>query len=158
MYSLFASPPTTKIQYENRMTNESDPRVFFAAERTLLAWIRTGIATFGLGFVIARFGLFMRMLQGAELSSPAVSTWIGAGFVVLGTMMIGLASWQNGNFVKSLRSIDIPYKYSAKLSLAMAWLLVGAGVALSIYLVLNSNPQMQPLKQENRESTDRLVP
>jgi putative membrane protein len=39
---------------------EKDPRVYFAAERTLLAWIRTGLALMGLGFAIARFGLFIR--------------------------------------------------------------------------------------------------
>ena len=33
--------------------SEPDPRVFFAAERTFLAWIRTGLALMGFGFVVA---------------------------------------------------------------------------------------------------------
>ncbi len=36
---------------------------YLAAERTLLAWIRTGLALMGFGFVVARFGLFIRELQ-----------------------------------------------------------------------------------------------
>ena len=32
----------------------SDPRVFFAAERTLLAWVRTGLTIMAFGFVVAR--------------------------------------------------------------------------------------------------------
>ena len=33
---------------------------YLAAERTLLAWIRTGLALMGFGFVVARFGLFLQ--------------------------------------------------------------------------------------------------
>jgi putative membrane protein len=32
---------------------------YLAAERTFLAWIRTGLALMGFGFVVARFGLFL---------------------------------------------------------------------------------------------------
>ena len=37
-----------------------DPRVYMAAEHTFLAWIRTGLALTGFGFVVARYGLFLR--------------------------------------------------------------------------------------------------
>ena len=45
-----------------------DPRVYFAAERTLLAWVRTGLALMGFGFVVARFGLFLRELAAVRKS------------------------------------------------------------------------------------------
>ncbi len=40
-----------------------DPRVLFAAERTFLAWIRTGLALMGFGFVVARFGIFLQQAR-----------------------------------------------------------------------------------------------
>ena len=39
---------------------------YLAAERTLLAWIRTGLAMMGFGFVVARFGLFLQELRFAQ--------------------------------------------------------------------------------------------
>ena len=51
-------PPKTDQQPD-------DPRVRFAAERTLLAWMRTGLALMGFGFVVARFGLFLREIAAA---------------------------------------------------------------------------------------------
>jgi uncharacterized membrane protein YidH (DUF202 family) len=48
----------------------ADPRVYFAAERTLLAWVRTGIAIMAFGFVVARFGLFLRLLRAQAGAVP----------------------------------------------------------------------------------------
>ncbi len=43
--------------------DECDPRVFFAAERTLLAWLRTGLTIIAIGFLISRFGLLCSFCQ-----------------------------------------------------------------------------------------------
>src|SRR5687768_4628201 len=69
----------------------NDPRVYFAAERTLLAWIRTGLALMGFGFVVARFGLFLQQLALLQkvLPPPATgaSRWFGTGLVVSGVVI-----------------------------------------------------------------------
>ena len=56
----------------------SDPRVFFASERTLLAWVRTGIAIVGLGFLVSRFGLFLRLVAAQGGNANGGSTTAGA--------------------------------------------------------------------------------
>jgi len=41
----------------------ADLRDYLAEERTFLAWIRTGLTLTGFGFVVARFGLFLEVMQ-----------------------------------------------------------------------------------------------
>src|SRR5215813_9086148 len=92
--------PAPRIIQEERML--SDPRVFFAAERTLLAWVRTGLTIMGFGFVVAKFGLFLRMLatsQGAADTGPplhtSMSTVVGIALVLLGTACMILGAIQH---------------------------------------------------------------
>src|SRR5450631_2068134 len=90
-------PPTTMglvLLYNACMDKaaEQDPRVYFAAERTFLAWIRTGLGLMGVGFAVSRFSLFLRQLTPSEFHSPAhttgVSVWSGVALVGLGVIVI----------------------------------------------------------------------
>ncbi|HEY2083580.1 MAG TPA: DUF202 domain-containing protein [Verrucomicrobiae bacterium] len=69
-----------------------------AAERTFLAWIRTSISVISLGFVIAKFGLWLRELSeqlhpGASLHKTTPSLPIGVGMMVIGGVLAILALW-----------------------------------------------------------------
>jgi putative membrane protein len=74
----------------------NDPRVRLAAERTLLAWVRTGLSLMGFGFVVARFGLFLRELAAVRPDLPhsqgATSQWVGVVLVLLGTSALVYAA------------------------------------------------------------------
>ena len=61
------------------MSDLNDPRVFFAAERTLLAWNRTSLTLMAFGFVIEHFGLFVYMLFSEKIEplQKNFSFWIG---------------------------------------------------------------------------------
>lgn len=85
------STPTAPLAVTHLVARPArDARYDWAAERTLLAWIRTGLAMMGFGFVVARFGAFLRALgisaPGAvpETGHASASTLAGILMVVFG--------------------------------------------------------------------------
>src|SRR5438105_5139930 len=96
---------------------DPDPRVYFAAERTLLAWVRTGLALIGLGFVVARFGLFLHVVRPDTAHAPghAATPVIGVGLAVLGAVACGLAARQYQRFYRTLGPADLPPGYRTDL-------------------------------------------
>ncbi len=131
---------------DNEAPAERDPRVYFAAERTFLAWIRTGLALMGFGFVVARFGLFlrelsMRQLQPSQMSSMASShttgpsLWLGTALVIVGVIVNVSAALTHIHQVKALATGTWVAGKPSKTAVAVALLLAAAGVGLAIYLV-----------------------
>ena len=121
---------------------ESDPRVFFAAERTLLAWLRTGLTIMALGFVVARFGLFLRLVSlqpQATLaqSHSGASAALGVLFVVVGAISILGATIQHRRFVSTLPPSDLPTSYSRVFAVALSVTVGVLGVLLAVYLVVS---------------------
>lgn len=122
------------------MKDGRDPRVFFAAERTLLAWVRTGLTVVGIGFVVARFGLFLRLMaretHGADPGHA--STYLGVAFVLLGSSGIALGILQFARFVRTLDAIDKPVGYRLGASVVFSALLAVIGLLLAVYLLVRS--------------------
>lgn len=139
------------------MDAESDPRVYFAAERTLLAWLRTGIAVIGLGFLVARFGVFLMIVRGQMVErNQVISSLIGICFVLLGAFMIAVSTWQHLKFSRALPLRERPEHYSMTLSLGIAALVSLSGIVLAIYLAL-SVTAMQPVSAEPRVQEKHTV-
>lgn len=120
-----------------------DPRVFFAAERTLLAWVRTGLTIMAFGFVVARFGLFLRLMatqqgQGipaAELHSH-VSNAVGIGLVLIGVACMAVGALQHRSYVATLPPADVPRSHAPAYPIALALVLALLGLVLAGYLAL----------------------
>jgi putative membrane protein len=121
----------------------SDPRVFFAAERTLLAWIRTGLTIMAFGFVVARFGLFLALLSAQRPgpashidATPHLSSIVGIVLVMLGSASILFAAAQHRSYVATLPPADLPRGRSRAFPLVVALLLGILGLAVAVYLAL----------------------
>ena len=121
----------------------ADPRVYFAAERTLLAWVRTGLAMMGFGFVVARFGLFLRMLASERSAAPHQPSWLSLGLgttlVIIGVMANIYAAIRHWQTVRRLeQGQTIPFSPLSPATLAALFLAI-LGLVMAVYLLLGLN-------------------
>jgi putative membrane protein len=124
-------------------TNDSptDPRIYMAAERTFLAWIRTGIAFMGFGFVVARFGLFLREIAHANnvavaLHDNGFSLPVGIALIVAGIIVNLIAAIRHHRFVKALDRGQFRQAYGLIFTFLIAGFLAIIGLAVAIYLAV----------------------
>jgi putative membrane protein len=113
---------------------EQDPRVYFAAERTFLAWIRTGLGLMGVGFAVSRFGLFLREVSASASHLPAKTTglslWSGVFLVALGVIVTLSA------VVRELRSGEWRAGRVSTDAVILGLVLAALGIAMALYLTL----------------------
>lgn len=117
---------------------EQDPRVYFAAERTFLAWIRTGLGLMGVGFAVSRFGLFLRELSAARLpaQTTGLSLWSGVMLVGLGVIVTLSAVVRHFQLVRELRSGTWIAGRVSTDAVILGLVLATLGIAMGIYLTL----------------------
>lgn len=117
------------------MSDLDDPRVYFAAERTLMAWTRTGLTLMAFGFVLERFGLFLHVLrQDPGHIGRDLSFWIGIAFIVLALGVLGFSIVQFRRVLSRLKPIEIPDRHAAWAGVAMNLAVILLGIALLAYL------------------------
>lgn len=126
------------------LPNTPDLREYFAAERTILAYVRTGVAMMGIGFVVARFSLMLRMLPVTPSASihhepSGHSLWLGTALVLSGTLIMALAVLQYVQQVKMLNRMRNHDFTASWLAIGLALAAGGFGVAMAIYLVANTH-------------------
>ena len=69
-----------------------DPRIQQANERTLLAWLRTGLGLMAFGFLIARAGVWLGLADRPQVRGEAAVPWVGIAFAGMGALFSVLAA------------------------------------------------------------------
>jgi inner membrane protein YidH len=110
-----------------------------AAERTFLAWIRTGLALMGFGFVVARFGLFLQELQSIRpagaVHSYGPSLWFGTALIGAGVVVDVYSSLRYSRLIGHMNASGSLTRKASITAVAVALFLAVVGIAMAIYLI-----------------------
>ena len=123
-----------------REKQAADLRDYLAEERTFLAWIRTGLTLMGFGFVVARFSLFLQVVQitrGDSAAQPrGLSPWIGTAFIVIGVVVNLLSIRRHLRLVGELNRGQLTHGRPSWQAVLLAMFLAFVGIAMALYLAL----------------------
>ncbi|HSK11419.1 MAG TPA: DUF202 domain-containing protein [Vicinamibacterales bacterium] len=113
-----------------------DPRVILAADRTLLAWIRTALGLIGFGFLVARSSVLLGAPARAG-QEAAAHTVLGVGLIALGTIVsVGAGFWHQ-RFVRRYQDEGTALRPVTPVTVILSVVLGAAGVGLA-WVVLSS--------------------
>ena len=133
---------TTREESPTPSPSRSPSRVrdHLANERTFLAWVRTALGLIGLGFVLARMGLFLRQLAMASGDGPLGHLRAGHEFMVSGVvfLVVGtvLCAWTGWLYYRTRWAIDEDRYEPAQATVLVLTAVVVVGGLLIVGLVL----------------------
>jgi putative membrane protein len=99
-----------------------------AADRTLMAWIRTALSLIGFGFGIGKLTAYIDESGLHRSLAPHSSLIFGASFIVLGILGLLAAVVQHARILKRLSQPDFGYDAMRPVAMTVAVLLMLIGV------------------------------
>jgi len=128
--------PQRELKLDDMLALDRNRR---AADRTLMAWVRTALSMIGFGFFIYKFfQVFIERSTVAAALRPQSPRNLGIVLSLLGTFVVVVAAIQHWTYVRSLRT-DSPYK-PWDLSFLVASLTAIVGAMMFGSILLRSGP------------------
>lgn len=114
---------------------------YLANERTFLAWIRTSIALVSLGFVVAKFSLWLRELATQlhpqlQSTHSGVSLPLGVILMALGGLLAVLAAWHY--HATNLAIAQGTVKANRNLVIFVTLLMAALCIAMIAYMIVTA--------------------
>ncbi|HTJ00390.1 MAG TPA: DUF202 domain-containing protein [Dongiaceae bacterium] len=112
-----------------------------AVERTFLAWVRTSIAIISLGFVVAKFGLWLRELAlrldpKFHVHSTGMSLPVGIGMMAFGGLLVVLAAWHSHSVHQAIERGEVRANRGLIVAVTAAVALLAA--LMIVYMLLTA--------------------
>ena len=114
---------------------------YLANERTFLAWIRTSIAVISLGFVVAKFSVWLNELAAklqpeVKVHHSGASMLIGVSIMALGGLLALLAAWRYDVVNRAIESGVV--RPDRRLMFVVTAMVAMMCVAIIVYMLLTA--------------------
>jgi putative membrane protein len=116
-------------------------RLLLQLETSLLVWLRTSLSLMGFGFVIARFGLFLREIARVgevTVHTPRLlavaNTISGTALMVVGVAVLIVAVVNHRRSVALLLQGEMPLPPRWSMSVIVSLFLAVVGLVMALYL------------------------
>ena len=132
--------PSQPPKSTNINTELAKERNRAAAERTLMAWIRTCLSLISFGFGIERLVYILEKTRiKSDIDPIHLSRILGLAFICIGTGAMMLAALDHRQELKRIRRDDYIYAPRTSLALVVSFCLAVVGAFAFIAILLTSN-------------------
>lgn len=122
----------------NPQTELAKKRNQAAAERTLMAWIRTSLSLISFGFGIDQIITVIRAAVGEAVNIIFLSRFLGLSFIALGVFAMFGAAYQHRQELNHIRQEHYAYIPGRSLGLMVATALIIIGTIAFLGILINA--------------------